>query len=302
MSIVAIVNPKAGKGRTAQVWAQVQTHLAKSVETLTTSSPGHAIELTADALRRGARTIIAVGGDGTINEVVNGFFDGERAIAPDAALGIIPHGTGSDLRRILHLPADGKEAAEVVARAAARPLDVMRVRYMTHSGAIAYRYSINVTSFGMGGAVAARANRSSKPFGGKVAFLIATLVTTLGFSGSQVQLRLDDSKNLETRITNVAVGNGQFHGSGMWVCPRASLDDGMLDVTIIHHLSLFEILRDLPTLYNGKIYSHPKVEFHRVTHLEANASEAVLIEIDGEPLGRLPLDISICPKALHVLT
>ena len=147
----------------------------------------------------------------------------------------------------------------------------------------------------MGGAVAARANRSSKALGGQFAFLAATLQTALTFSGNSVTLRLDESKRIEAKITNVAVGNGQYHGAGMWVCPGASIDDGLLDVTVIRYLSLLELARNLPALYNGRIYSHPKVQSHRVKVVHADSREPALIEIDGEPLGRLPIEVSVLP-------
>jgi len=301
MTTVAILNPKSASGKTAETWAKVRAHLPEPVEALETKAPGHGIELTANAIKNGARTIIAVGGDGTINEVVNGFFEDERLISSEAILGIIPHGTGSDFRRILNLPLDEKTAAPVIHSGQPRMVDIMKVHYTRTDGTSAVRYSINITSFGMGGAVAARANRSSKALGGHFAFLAATLQTALTFSGNSVTLRLDESKRIEAKITNVAVGNGQYHGAGMWVCPGASIDDGLLDVTVIRYLSLLELVRNLPALYNGRIYSHPKVQSHRVKVVHADSREPALIEIDGEPLGRLPIEVSVLPKAIRVL-
>jgi YegS/Rv2252/BmrU family lipid kinase len=242
-----------------------------------------------------------VGGDGTINEVVNGFFESEQLISSEATLGIIPHGTGSDFRRILNLPLDEKGAASVIHSGLPRLIDIMKVRYTRMDGTSALRYSINVTSFGMGGRVAARASQSTKPLGGQIAFLVATIQTAVAFPGNSVTLRLDDSKTVEARISNVVVGNGQYHGSGMWVCPGASIEDGVLDLTVIKYLSFWELVKGLPVLYNGGIYSHSKVESHRVKRVKAVSSEPALIEIDGEPLGRLPIEVSILPKAIRIL-
>src|SRR6058998_1020964 len=219
MTTVAILNPKSANGKTAESWAKVRSHLPGPLEALETKAPGHGIELTAHAIKNGARTIIAVGGDGTINEVVNGFFDGDQLISKETILGIIPHGTGSDFRRILNVPLDEKEAAAVIHSGQPRMVDVMKVRYARMDGTRAIRYAINITSFGMGGAVAARANRSSKPLGGQIAFLAATLQTALTFSGNGVMLELDGTKKIETKITQVAIGNGRYHGAGMCVCP-----------------------------------------------------------------------------------
>ena len=301
MSMVAILNPKSAGGKTAEVWAKVRAHIQGPVEALETKAPGHGIELTRNAIKNGARTIIAVGGDGTINEVVNGFFENEELISSEAALGIIPHGTGSDFTRILKLPFDDKGLAAVIQSGGPRLVDVLRVRYTTMGGTAALRYSINIASFGMGGLVAEKAHQSSKPLGGQIAFFVAMLRTALSFSGNSVTLQLDNSRTIECKITNVVVGSGQYHGAGMWVCPGAAIDDGMLDVTVIKYLPLLELVRSLPLLYNGGIYSHPKVESHRVKHLKAESKEPSLIEIDGEAPGQLPIEISVVPMAIRVL-
>jgi len=301
MSTVAIVNPKSANGKAAEVWNKVRAHLPGPVKTLETKAPGHGIQLTAEAIKSGAQIVIAVGGDGTINEVVNGFFEAEHLISRDASLAIIPHGTGSDFRRVLNLPFDDKKAAAVIYSGTPRMLDLMKVQYTAQDGMRALRYSINITSFGMGGAVAARANRSSKAFGGRISFLVATLQTALAFAGNSITLTLDGSKTIDAKVTNVVVGNGQYHGGGMWVCPGASIDDGVMEVTLIRNLTLFELIKSLPALYNGHIYGHPKVESYRAKQVQADSEDLALIEIDGEPLGRLPIEISVLPGAIRVL-
>lgn len=288
---IAIINPRAGKAG--------PVYLPEGIDILRTESAGHATELAREAVKRGVKTIIAVGGDGTINEIVNGFFENERLIPTDAAIAVIPHGTGSDFSRILNLPLDRKLAATVIQNGRKRLIDVMKVRYIALNGSRAVRYAINVASFGMGGAVADKVNRSLKPFGAFFAFLSATLQTALTFSGKQVSLHLDDSKTMNVRITNVAAGNGQYHGAGMWICPGSVIDDGLLDVTVVQHLRLHQLIRNMPILYNGAIYSHPKVESFRVKSLRAESAQNVLLEIDGEAVGRLPVEISVVPGAIR---
>ena len=153
----------------------------------------------------------------------------------------------------------------------------------------------------MGGLVAAKASNASKPLGGSIAFLMATLGTAMKFPGTLVTLQLDNSKPFDAHVMNVAVGNGQYHGAGMWVCPGAEIDDGFLNVTVIGHLTVRELIRNVPVLYNGGIYSHSKVQSYRVKHLKANSREPTFVEIDGEPDGRLPLEISILPQTIRVL-
>jgi diacylglycerol kinase (ATP) len=298
---VAIVNLKAANGKAARTWPTVRRQLPRDIEVLETRAPSHATELTATALKHGAQSIIVFGGDGTINEVVNGFFESDRNINPAAVLGIIPLGTGSDLRRSLNLPLDQDAAAFLALNGKPRPVDAMRVRYITHDGRPATRYAVNIVSFGLGGTVAAWANRLCKTFGSRAGFLIATGFAALRQRLQIVSLTLDGSECRNLHITNVAVGNGQFHGAGMWMCPDATLDDGLLDVTVIRYLSLFEIAVNVPMLYDGRILQHPKVQSYRVKHIRAHSPEPVPVEIDGEPLGRLPLEIDILPQALRIL-
>jgi YegS/Rv2252/BmrU family lipid kinase len=299
--IAVILNPKARNGQAARIVESVRHSWTPPVQVFETRAPEHATELTRAALRAGATTIVAAGGDGTINEVANGFFEDGVAIAPDAAIGVIPYGTGSDFRRSLDFPADTRIAAQLINANVSMPIDVMKVAYTAPSGSMRTRYAVNVVSFGLGGAVAARARVSSKALGGKAGFLFATLRAMAGFKGNRVRIVMDHEKAIERDVTNVAVGNGRFHGGGMWVCPRAVFDDGLLDVTIIRYLSLFETIRDLKMLYNGRIYEHPKVEFHRAKRVRGESDDLAPVEIDGEPLGRLPLEIEVIPKAVRFI-
>ncbi len=301
--IAVIVNPRSAGGRTARVWKSLRSQMESRLgplEAWETRAPGHATELARAALAQGCRTVIAVGGDGTISDVVNAFLANDRPVASEAALGIIPQGSSSDLRRSLGLPLEEEAALEILRRGRIRSIDLMRVRFRTADGTNAQRYGINVTSFGMGGAVAARFNRIPKWLGGRLSFQWATFSEMLRFRGRRVALSLDDGEPQELFISNIAVGNAQFHGGGMWVCPRAAVDDGQLDLTVFRYFTFWELVRDLRFLYNGKVYEHPKVSFHRAAHLTATADEPTFIEVDGEPVGQLPLEITVLPRALPV--
>ena len=302
---VAILNPKAGGGRTAKLWPGIAALLQQrfgGVEEQRTTHPGHAVALARNALEAGHELVIAVGGDGTINEVANGFLRDGEPVRRGARLGIIPIGTGGDFQRTLQIPSDIGRAVEIIAAGKALTIDVGLARLIGYDGKPVERYFVNVVSFGMGGDVSKRAKNFLSPLGGRVAFLYATLAVFLSYRAKPVRLELDNVPlNEEFRITNIAIGNGRYHGGGMHPCPRAVLDDGLLEVTTIDRLNMFELIRDLPVLYSEDIYQHPKVRHFRAKKVTAGSRETTRIEVDGEALGTLPLEIRVLPNALPIL-
>jgi YegS/Rv2252/BmrU family lipid kinase len=300
MNTAAIVNPASASGRTARAWSGFSAQLGP-VETRFTHAPGHATELARGLLTLGFDRIIAVGGDGTVNEVVNGFLDNDRLVHPGAELAVLPFGTGGDLKRTLGLR-DAEEAVRLLRSGLpGRETDVGKIRYHTHRGGPETRYFLNLISFGMGGEVAANAKNLFKALGGRVAFLYSTFNAFLSYRPKTVSLRIDGADAGSHRIMNIAIGNGRYHGGGMHVCPRAALNDGLLDVTIIDALSMFELVRDVRVLYSDDVYRHPKVHHQRGTRVEASSPDRVSIEVDGESVGVLPAEIGVLPIGLRVL-
>lgn len=303
--VAAIVNPCAAGGETARRWPELQSLLERSLGPVMvrfTEAPGAGIAITRELLREGYDLLVAVGGDGTINEVANGFFEQEQIIRPEARLGILPLGTGGDFRRTLGIPTNPTQAVEILAAGVPLLIDVGKVSFQGRHGARESRYFVNMLSFGMGGHVAARSRNALRRLGGKAAFLWATLVTFLSYRGRQVKLEMASSRDgLSFLVTNVAVGNGQYHGGGMRPCPTARLDDGIFEVTVIDYAGAVELIRSLPVLYSGEIYQHPKVHHLRTISLAAKSTAVTQIEVDGEALGTLPLQVSILPRRLPVL-
>jgi len=303
--IAVVVNPQSAGGRTARQWPQLASLLESrlgSVETRFTGEQGAGTAITRGLLREGFDLIVAVGGDGTINEVANGFFHQDRLIRSEATLGILPLGTGGDFRRTLEIPTSTPEALDVLAAGHAALIDVGKATFRRNSGGQACRYFVNLVSFGMGGQVAAQSRNFMGRFGGRAAFFWATIKTFLSYRGRQVCLALDESSTrLPFFITNVAIGNGQYHGGGMRPCPAAIPNDGIFDVTVINYAGAFKLLSSISMLYSGNVYSHPKVRHFEAIRILAEAESATEIEIDGEPLGTLPLEITILPSQLRVL-
>ena len=303
---VAILNPRAAGGRAAKLWPKISQALEQrlgTVEPLFTERPDHATELTRQALAQGCDLIIAVGGDGTANEVVNGFLKDDEPLNPTARVGFVPVGTGSDLQRTLGISSDVDQAAETIATGVPWLIDLGKATLVSHEGKPLTRYFVNLLSFGMGGDVSVRAKKNVfSGLSGKLAFLYATAAVFLTYRGKKVRVVLDGNPlPKELLVTNIAIGNGRYHGGGMQPCPRAVMDDGLLEVTTIRHLGMFEFIRDLPVLYSDDVYQHPKVDHFRATRIRAESDEITRIEVDGEGLGRLPLEVTVLPRILTVL-
>jgi diacylglycerol kinase (ATP) len=303
--IAAIANPHAAGGRAGKLWPRIARELRTRLGDVTvrlTDSAGHATSIARELLENGFDLIIAVGGDGTVSEVANGFLRDDQPINREAQLGILPIGTGSDLQRSLGIPSDVGEAIEIVARGKPLAIDVGKATLVGSEGGEQRRYFVNLASFGMGGAVAAGAKNSLAVLGGKAAFLWATFKMMAAYRGRQVEIELDGSgHSLRFFITNVAVGNGRYHGGGMHACPKAILNDGQLEITVIEYLKPLEVLRDIRLLYSDNLYRHPKIQHLRARRIVAWSKERTWVEVDGEPLGRLPLTIEVLPQRLPVL-
>jgi YegS/Rv2252/BmrU family lipid kinase len=299
-----IVNPHAGRGSVGRQWPHILDRARQSLGPIhfnLTKGPGDAVLFTREALLGGADVIVCVGGDGTLNEVVTGMMDEVGPIRSEALLGLIPNGTGCDFIRTVRIPRNPVDAMDVIAARACRPLDLGRLSYTDNQGRPAVRHFHNVTSFGLGGEVDERVNRTTKALGGFFSFFWATLLTVLRYRGKSVVFKIDGSPEQTATVMNLVIGNGQYHGGGMWVAPEASVSDGLFHLTIIGDFTLPEIFRHLPKLYNGKLLHLKKVRALTARKLEARSEERVLLDVDGEQPGVLPATAEIVPAALRLI-
>jgi YegS/Rv2252/BmrU family lipid kinase len=246
--------------------------------------------------------VVCVGGDGTLNEVVNGLMGEEGPIRPEARLGFIPRSTGCDLIKTVPVARELDRAMDIIRDSHTRILDLGRIRYQDSSGHPTFRYFHNVTSFGLGGEVDERVNRTTKAFGGFVSFLWATLVSLLRYDRKRVRLKVDDCFDEEVTVWNIGIANGQYHGGGMWVAPGARVDDGLFHVTVVGDLTLPQVFLNLPRLYNGRIYQVAKVASLVGKRVEASSDQRVLLDVDGEQIGSLPVVIEMVPGAVQFIT
>jgi diacylglycerol kinase (ATP) len=236
---------------------------------------------------------VAVGGDGTLNEVANG------VAGSGVELATIPVGTGMDFVRTYGIPTRFDDAVRVAVSGATRTVDAGRVRYRAWSGEDETRWFANVGSVGMSGAVARRANGMSKALGGRVTFFYALTRVFLEWENTDVTVRVDDGER-RGRMHDVIVANGVWHGGGMMLAPDARPDDGLFDVVLIGDVSKLDFLTTAPKIYKGRHVTHPKVEVIRSAKVEVEAGEHLPIEVEGEQVGTTPATFEVVPGALRI--
>jgi diacylglycerol kinase (ATP) len=230
-----------------------------------------------------------VGGDGTMNEVVNGVAETGAEIA------VLPNGTGQDFVRTHAIPTSFDDAVRVALDGEARAVDVGRVALADET-----RYFANVGSAGMSGAVAHRANSMSKALGGKATFFYALTREFLAWQNTEVTVTIDGGDERRGAMHDVIVAIGRWHGGGMKLAPEASHDDGLFDVVFIGDVNKLDFVSTAPKLYSGKYLSHPKVDHVRSATVEIGSAEALPVEVDGEPIGTTPARFEVVPAALRV--
>lgn len=299
-----IVNPESNHGRTRKRWGEIREALRTFVREFKcefTEKPLHATEITRQVIKDGTDLVIGVGGDGTMNEIANGFFEDRVMINPEATLGVVPAGTGCDLTRSLNIPRGLRNALKVITEAPSVQMDVGKVRFKDHSGADDERVFLNVADFGVGGEVVRRVNRErlERKTSSYVRCLVSAMVQ---YRSRRVNISVDGRPAAEGAYLIGAVANGKIFGKGMKIAPEASLDDGLFDAILVRSMRFLEFCLHGWRLMNGSHLSHPKISMIRGRRIEAVPlePEPVLLELDGEQLGRLPASFEILPRHLFI--
>lgn len=297
--LTVIVNPHAGRRRVGEEIPALERALAARrlpYRLVSTAGRGDATRLARDALRAGGRYLVAVGGDGTVHEVVNGMFDDGRPIVEEAVLGVIAAGSGCDLVRTFGLPGDATKACAHLAGDNVYPFDVIRVSYTDLDGARAVRYCANVAEAGLGAAVAARAARLPAWFGG-ARYFAAFWRELPTYRLAAVRVR-SDRKVYEGPAYQVVIGNCQFYGAGMRISPRSYPGDGVLD-TLVFTGPKSDAFTMLPRVYRGDhVPSDHVVEQRAKVVVEVDADRPLLVEADGEVLGTTPATFQVIPQPI----
>jgi YegS/Rv2252/BmrU family lipid kinase len=269
-------------------------------ETALTARPGEATAIARRAVREGRALVVAAGGDGTLNEVVNGFFEGRERLQSATRLGLLPMGTGGDFRRTLGLSRDVGEAANVLASGRVRRLDAGRVTCVGADGETVVRHFVNIADAGIGGDVADMVNRGFKVINGEVTFSVAAAVTLLRWRNRPMRVKIDGEER-DLVAQQVVVANCRYYGGGMQVAPVARPDDGLLDLVIVGDVGRAESVRLMSKVRRGAHLAHPKLEHHLVRRVEVSSPLRVGVDADGERPGSLPAVFEVLPGALEVV-
>ena len=295
MSVV-IVNPTSASGSTGEAWPQIASDLRSqfgSFRVVFTKHRGDAAALAVDAARKGAKLIVACGGDGTVSEVANGILSSGK----DVELGILPSGTGGDFRRTLEIPARSRDAARILRTGRTVRIDVGRVSYIDQNGNDATRYFVGVGSCGMSTRVIERVKED------KASFATALLKTAMQNAPVRLVVQLDDAHDRHLTVSNLCIANARYFGGGMKIAPNAKLTDGKFDVIGVGDLSALQLFTSAPRVYLGSHLSMPEVSHalaRKVYIRPADRGAEIALEVDGELPGRLPATFQIVPEALRV--
>jgi YegS/Rv2252/BmrU family lipid kinase len=298
-----IVNPASANGRTGRRFdgiARAVRSVLGEFEALFTRARGDGVKLAQEALDQGSKLVVAVGGDGTASEVIDGML--HRPADPDVLFGFIPRGTGGDFRRSAGVPQDTHEAARALAGARALTLDLGRIEFVGHDGRPQLRHFANVAGCGVSGVVVQKIERGPKALGGKLSFMVASARALLEWKDQPVRWRADRGPWVEQTITALSVCNGGWFGGGMRVAPAARMDDGLFDVVIWSGLGLKDFITKKHMLYDGTHVLLPNTRVLRAREVEVEplGGARVLLDVDGEQPGVLPARFTMIPAALRL--
>lgn len=312
MKPLLIVNPRASGGRTGELFQKMRGPLERTIgsfDVTFTERGRHAVDLAREAALAGRETVVAVGGDGLIHEVASGLLLAKEEGATGVRLGIVGAGTGGDFRKSLDIEHRLDKYGEVIACGKSRRVDAARFSFVNHEDARSSAYFVNILSLGIGGLVDRFVASSSRALGGTVAYFAASLrglaESEVGVLGCTIELG-GKTREEEVRSRSLAICNGRFFGSGMHIAPMAKLDDGLLDVVDLGAASRLRFGLASSRVYTGSHLKSADVRYFRCEKLKIDLLNKAVrdrfpLDVDGEPLGRLPIEVEILPGALEVL-
>ncbi len=299
-----IVNPNAGSGKALSDWDTI-AKLLKIEEIdydyILTQYPFHGIELAKQKLKEGYRKFVAVGGDGTLHEIVNGIMQEDKAIAKECKIGIIPIGNGNDWGRTYHFPSAYISAIQTIKAEKSVLQDLAYVHYTANS-IKECRYIVNMAGMGFDAFVCNKVNQQKeKGKSGQMRYLVNLFSSLMSYKTTKIRVVVDNNKLIEDEILSLNVGICQYNGGGMKQLPLAIPDDGLLDITVIKKISKAKVVRKIKMLFDGSFIDLPEVETFRGKSVSIISNKNLLMEVDGEVIGSQPYEFGIIPKAIQLI-
>lgn len=299
----AIVNPEAGSGKGLRDWPEIRELLVSldiPFDFYVTERKFHAVEITVSAIKSGYKKILVVGGDGTLNEVVNGVFIQNSFPPTEITIGVIGVGTGNDWQRTFALPKDYQGKVMAIKEEKTILQDVGKVEFF-ESRVRQSRFFANAAGIGFDARVAMATNRLKESGRrGKMLYMSSLLNTLIRYRSTVAKIKIDE-QNLGGKIFSMTLGIGKYNGGGMMQVPNALPDDGLFDITIINKIKRVNVLRNIFRLYNGTILNHPKIFGYQGKTITIASKPPVYLEVDGESLGTSPFKFSIVPQSIRVV-
>jgi len=300
-----IANPNAGGGKVKKDWPIIEPFLKeiiKNYEVIFTEHRHHAIKLVSTKIEESNyRKIISIGGDGTVNEVVNGIFTQNTIATKDIQLGVIMVGTGNDWGKMFDIPLDYEKAISLIPKAKTFIQDVGQVSYFVGEQE-STRYFINCAGLGFDALVTETTNKSKDQGNSSTLSYFKSLIGSLiKYKPVDVKVHIDNREILDGKLFTLSLGIGKYTGGGMQQNPDAVADDGLFDLMLVDKIAKTKLVRKIKKLYDGSIKDIEEVQSYRVNNMKVESDHKLMLEVDGESLGHAPFTFGIIPESLQVI-
>ncbi len=261
----------------------------------------HASHLAKISVEKGAEYLIAVGGDGTLNEVINGTMHCEEPLRAKVKIGLLPSGTGNDFARTIGMKKSLKQLIDLILNDQIKPIDVGQISYISLDGLLKSRYFNNIADIGIGGEVVAAVNRSKKRLGATLTFFVYSAISFLTYRHRHVRVQ-SQQVTWEGQVVSLSIANGKYFGSGLCIAPDAEVDDGFFSLVIVGNVSLFDFIRYMPCLRRGEHIVHKEVSYHKIETCQFDSLDKDCpIDLDGEFIGYPPIELKNFHHAIQFL-
>lgn len=298
-----IVNPNAGTGLGKKMWDKILYHFNSidiEFDYYLTKHKEHAIELTQKAIASGYKKFISVGGDGTVNEIVNGIMNQNIIDTKEITLAMIPVGTGNDWRRSIAIPMNYSKTIDLISKNDCQMLDIAKVTFNSDNGTQS-RYFINMAGIGFDASVAKKSNEDKANGNNSKLLYLKNLFSILVKYSNVKHIITHDNGIINDKVFSLSIGKGKFNGGGMMQCPNAIINDGFLDMTVIKDVSKFVVIKEVMKVFSGKHINHHKIDTLKTKKAVITTDEKIYLEIDGETTGFSPFTFSVIPKSIKVV-